>query len=201
MDPRTSRSEDALRTAILELASRKPTGEITVAELVREAGVSRKTFYNHAATSSELLNRTLLAELDEVRRGMDADLGSPGTELEPVVRRRLGEILQHVRARRAIYTRGENGTISPELYRLLSDHFTAAIHHSIDESARRVPILDGYSDDLHRAASVDMYTGYIAHAYAGVIQAWLGHPETDEVDFVLDVVISALPPWMLERAE
>lgn len=201
MDPRSSRTEDALRDAILVLAARKPTGEITVAELVQEAGVSRKTFYNHAATSSELLNRTLLAELDEVRKGMDADLGSPGTELLAVVRRRLGEILQHVRTRRAIYTRGENGTISPELYRLLSDHFYAAIHHSIDESARRVPVLDGFSDVFHRAASVDMYAAYIAHAYAGVIQAWLGHPETDEVEFVLDLVVSALPTWMLERAK
>jgi hypothetical protein len=36
-------------------------------------------------------------------------------------------------------------------------------------------------------------------AYAAVIQTWLQHPEADQVEFVLDLIVSALPEWMTVR--
>ncbi|MDF2442520.1 MAG: hypothetical protein JWR01_723 [Subtercola sp.] len=199
-DPRSERSAARLREAVLQLAGTQPASSISVTALVGAAGVSRKTFYNHALTPAELLARTLTAELDEARDRAERELTMSSTDLESAVRHRLRAILTAVDARRAIYLQGGNG-LSPELYQLLSDHFAAAVEQSIVALHRTPPALRGFDDEPHRRAALDLYSSFVAHAYAGAIQAWLQHPETAEVDFLLDLIVSALPGWMLNRRE
>ncbi|RFA10229.1 hypothetical protein B7R54_14195 [Subtercola boreus] len=197
-DPRSERSAARLREAVLRLASTRPASSISVTALVGAAGVSRKTFYNHAATPAQLLARTLTAELDEARDRAEQELTMSSADLERAVRHRLRAILSAVDARRQIYLQGGGG-LSPELYQLLSDHFAAAVEQSIVALHRTPPRLRGFDDEPHRGAALAMYSSFVAHAYAGAIQSWLQHPETPEVDFLLDLIVSALPVWMLSR--
>lgn len=46
-DPRNAKTEAAIKGALLRLMQKKPSAQVGVAELAREAGVSRSTFYNH----------------------------------------------------------------------------------------------------------------------------------------------------------
>ena len=43
----TTRTEDAVKQALLKLLARKPLSEVSVSELCREAHISRSTFYEH----------------------------------------------------------------------------------------------------------------------------------------------------------
>jgi AcrR family transcriptional regulator len=200
MDPRAARSGAALRDAVLALAGKAPPAAISVTDLVKAAGVSRKTFYNHAATPGELLAQVLTGELDIARDTAEDEFSMTSSDLRGAVRNRLGAILTHIGDRRDVYFPTPGGIIPPELYQLLTNHFRAAVRESIRSANRVAPGVPGFDDPEHRAVSVEMYSSYVAHAYAGAIQSWLQHPETGEVDFVLDLILTALPSWMVERA-
>jgi AcrR family transcriptional regulator len=199
VDPRSARSAQALAAAVVELASTQEVTTISITELCRRAGVTRRTFYNHAQTPVELLRRVLTDELDQVRSHHMKDLATQNDhDLSRIVRISLTDIITHVRAHRRIYRQSDTGRIHPELYQLLSDHFRHAVRETINTSARQIPELPGY-DLSHREAAAELYSAYVAHAYAGVIEASLGHPATDETEFIVDLIISALPPWMLVK--
>lgn len=199
VDPRAARSLTALREAVLDLASRQEPSAILVTDLVKAAGVSRKTFYNHATSPIDLLRQALTDELDAARDHAESLFPMAADDLAAAVRTRLGGILRHVSNRRAVYLSPSGDGLSPELFQLLSTRFQAAVETSIAESYRVAPVVPGFDDEAHRAVAVEMYASFVGHAYAGAIQAWLQHPETDEVEFVLDLIVSALPPWMTVR--
>ena len=54
IDPRFVRSRALLAAAVLELASERPIGEVTVAEVATRAQVNRSTFYQHASSPAAL---------------------------------------------------------------------------------------------------------------------------------------------------
>jgi len=210
MDPRTARSAEALRAAILELAERHPLGDITVDRIVEAAGVSRKTFYNHVGNPTELLTAALTVELDQVRRRMDAGLRCDTVDLGSLSRARLGEIIDHILLRRRIYQQPD-GRIHPVLYRMLSDHFHAAISHSIAQSVRQVPEGGGAQGGAaqgggaqgaveEQRAVEDIHAGFVAHAYAGAIDTWLPRSEAIDRDALVEIIIGSLPEWMTTRA-
>ncbi|GAA4672418.1 TetR/AcrR family transcriptional regulator [Frondihabitans cladoniiphilus] len=199
VDPRTQRSVAALREAVLALAAQQEPSAILVTDLVKAAGVSRKTFYNHAVTPVELLIRVLTDELDAARDRAEAQFSMAADDLASAVRRRLTGILQHVSDRRAVYLSPAGDRLSPELFQMLSSRFRNAVELSIAESYRVAPVVSGFDDAAHRAAAIEMSASFVGHAYAGAIQAWLQHPEVGEVDFVLDLIWAALPAWMTER--
>ena len=49
-----TRTEEAVKGALVALLARKPLAEVTVAELAREAGVSRSTFYEHFGNTADV---------------------------------------------------------------------------------------------------------------------------------------------------
>lgn len=55
-DARAQKSAQALRTAFLALIERKALDEITIRDIVTEAGVHTATFYRHHATKEALLD-------------------------------------------------------------------------------------------------------------------------------------------------
>lgn len=196
-DPRSVRSHAALSRAILELAAQQPVTEVTITALCQQAGVTRRTFYNHAASPIELLKQALTAELDQVGAQMRAETALPDVDLSVAVRHSLGAIIEHVHRHRSIYRDVATGRIHPELYVLLSEHFYHAVRQSIATSVRQIPAIDDIRPGSARyAAAADLHASYIAHAYAGVTQTALNNPDVT-TDFVLDIVVSALPDWML----
>ena len=53
-DQRTAKTKRAIKSAMLRLMERMPGAQVSVAELAREAGVSRSSFYNHYTGVHEL---------------------------------------------------------------------------------------------------------------------------------------------------
>lgn len=56
IDRRTIKTKRAMHNALVELASMKPIGRITVKELTEKADVNRKTFYSHYTSIEDVLN-------------------------------------------------------------------------------------------------------------------------------------------------
>jgi AcrR family transcriptional regulator len=55
-DPRTVRTREALRDALLRLLERKPLDQITIREIVAHANISYVTFFRHHPTKEALLH-------------------------------------------------------------------------------------------------------------------------------------------------
>lgn len=53
-DQRKEKTQRAIKSALLRLMERGPSARVSVAELAREAGVSRSSFYNHYAGVHEV---------------------------------------------------------------------------------------------------------------------------------------------------
>ena len=55
MDARARRSRESLRRAVIALSGRMPIATVTASAICLEAGVTRDTFYRHAANPEDLL--------------------------------------------------------------------------------------------------------------------------------------------------
>src|SRR6185436_9727551 len=85
-DPRITRTEQALRHAIVQLATERRVSQITVADLAERAGVTRATFYNRYGSPLELLLQVLCADLERGHRQEDARRAEGGYPPEQMLR-------------------------------------------------------------------------------------------------------------------
>jgi AcrR family transcriptional regulator len=65
-DARMVRTDKALRHAMLVLLERKPFDQITIRDIVAEAGVHYATFFRHHATKEALLDHVAADQIDEL---------------------------------------------------------------------------------------------------------------------------------------
>jgi AcrR family transcriptional regulator len=67
VDARQRKTRAKLAAVILRLAAERPASELTVSEITVAAEINRSTFYQHAASPMDLLERVLREELDSIR--------------------------------------------------------------------------------------------------------------------------------------
>lgn len=77
-DRRARRSRAAMMTAFERLAMERPVSRITVSALASEAGVDRKTFYQHFGSMDDLLEERSRELVDEVLDAVEAARGGEG---------------------------------------------------------------------------------------------------------------------------
>ncbi len=109
-DPRASRSHDALIDAAARLVEHMDVADISVTELVAEAGVSRPTFYQYFADVPAVAAAASARLIDEVFARADARYGACGRP--EFVRGVIDEIVAEMGGRRAFYQRVLGGPSS-----------------------------------------------------------------------------------------
>jgi AcrR family transcriptional regulator len=190
MDPRQRRSRAQLHATILRLATDKPVTELSVTEVAEAAGVHRSTFYQHATSPAALLEDALLADLDELRTGLEPD----GAERDIVttVGAVTEGVLRHVERYLAIYRRGlgaESGEAS--LHPMLSRHFRDSGRQLLDRPDVRIDVqVPGFG----AAAVADGATRFIADGTVGLLEGWVQQPAPD-VEGFLRLYAGLLPLW------
>ncbi|MBN7794520.1 hypothetical protein JF531_12745 [Microbacterium esteraromaticum] len=179
MDARVRRSRDALRAAVLEAAAVTPIAQLTVSQICQSAGVTRDTFYRHAAAPAELLADALEAELEPILADM------PATRVLDESERAL---LTHIQQRAAVY----RGAMQPLL--------AAPIRFALDAALRRGLRLwlQLHPDIVPDAIAADPAALRIAIAYSaagtvGAIEEWL--PDGGDPDRAAEMILAASPQW------
>ncbi|MFJ5833607.1 TetR/AcrR family transcriptional regulator [Streptomyces sp. NPDC093089] len=154
-DPRTARTRAKLRQALLEECAHRPLGEVSVAALVRRAGVGRATFYLHYADLEAL---AVDACADIVRDGVDALhawRGSPDPSTPPPPLPAFFERLaMHGGLYRELLRPGGGGPLGQVL------------HQDLRARSRTERALAG-------APEPDLVASAVAAAFAGVLADWL----------------------------
>ncbi|MEV8358408.1 TetR-like C-terminal domain-containing protein [Microbacterium sp. NPDC076895] len=194
-DPRAARVAGRLRRVVLDLAEERPIAEIGVAEISRLAGISRSTFYKHAASPARLLKSVLTEELLHIANTVQTRLRSGEGDLRALTRDGLGAVLDHVRAHEQIYRLALSETGSPELHRLLADHFRQSVLLVFQLSHLQAPPLPRTSPEPDD--TWELFAAFVGGAYAEVITVWLREPTPRTPESVIDILLAALPAWML----
>jgi AcrR family transcriptional regulator len=163
-DPRILRSRRTLEASLLTLIEQQDLTTLSIADVTREAGLSRSTFYDHYADLHELAEsagteifEALLAETP-VFALFDGQ-GNP-----------LDALFDHVLSHRRLYTAllGPYGSARVMVY--LQRRMTIAVHVNRTRSQGE----SGTHRDDPLEAPLDVVASFAAGALLGVLIDWLG---------------------------
>ena len=116
-DLRFVRTEDAIRSAFMELVSEQPVGSITASAVCRRAGISRNAFYLHHSGIAELYAAMIGELLEDVRTECLASSEravSTGTTDKAFSSALVGAIARHEKLLRALLP-ADDGTLAARL--------------------------------------------------------------------------------------
>jgi AcrR family transcriptional regulator len=112
LDARMVRTQQALRTAFLALIERKSLDNVSIRDIVAEAGIGYATYFRHYASKAELLEAVVADEIHDL-----IDLALPALKPGDTLPSSLA-LFQHVDEHRALWsallTGGAAGTIREE---------------------------------------------------------------------------------------
>ncbi len=171
-DPRSLRSQDALRQSLLRLIEVQALDKITLRDIATEAGVSYPTFFNHYESKDDLFQDIARKEILELlTKGFQKDLGSP--EWRP------GEgICAYVSERRSLWrtllTAGASEAMRSEFIRIGRD-------------------MANGRPSLGHGFPIDVVSGVVASGIFEIVSWWLGqgadHPMQATADMLETLVI------------
>jgi AcrR family transcriptional regulator len=154
-DPRTARTRAKLRQALLDECADRPLAEVSVAALVRRAGVGRATFYLHYADLEAL---AVDACADVVREAVDALHAWRGTPdpatPPPALPDFFARLAPHAALYRELLRPGGSGPLGQVL------------HQDLRARSRTERALAG-------APEPDLVASAVAATFAGVLADWL----------------------------
>lgn len=131
-DRRTRRTEQAIKTAFLDLIQQKKLDQITISELAEKADINRKTFYNHYQDIYQVLGAieddyaNLVIDLLE-KSETSKDLINP----EPFFNQLSQEIESNKDQYLLILTSGEQVRLSKKIKIKLKQHLANSNYHQI----------------------------------------------------------------------
>lgn len=192
-DPRYVRVRASLVAALLELAAEVPPEEIPVSQLAAVAGVSRTTFYSHAASPTQLLAETLVAELRPDLEVLAERMSESGADYLALWRKIYLVLLGHVERHRVIYET-LLATNSLAMYSLLG-YLEEVAGRYVDAVSEH--FADGTVSRLWRTMAVQQQV----HNILAMITAWLQTELEDPPEVVLQTYLTLAPPWQLARPD
>ncbi|MEY9965162.1 AcrR family transcriptional regulator [Streptacidiphilus sp. MAP12-16] len=154
-DPRTARTRAALRRALLEECAERPLEDLTVAALVRRAGLGRATFYLHYPDLQALAVDACAEVVRDAVDALHAWRGAPDPAAPPpALAAFLADITPHAPLYRALLRPGGSGPLGELL------------HQELRERSRAERALVG-------APAPELVASAVAAAFAGVLADWL----------------------------
>jgi AcrR family transcriptional regulator len=162
-DPRSIRTRDLLRNALIQLAAEKSFASLTILDVTRQAGLNRTTFYLHYSGLHELLEdcaRTLFSQMREkIYANRISETASDNAALVPFV----ASVFRHLEQHEAFY-RAMLGRQGDPLFRGL---FQELLSELIFE-----PIAKRNSDDGVNLP-LEMTIRFFSSGFTGIAAWWL----------------------------
>jgi AcrR family transcriptional regulator len=186
-DPRSIRTCDLLRDALMKLAAKKNFVSLTIQDLTRLAGLNRTTFYLHYSGLHELLEdctRALFSQMrTEIYANKISDFHQGSTTLVPFVESVFCHLEQHEKFYRAML--GKRGD---PLFRVL---FQELLSELIFE-----PITDRHPCDDSNP-QLEMTLRFFSAGFTGVAAWWLEKGKPISVEQAsLQIARDILPDYL-----
>ncbi|MCZ7457706.1 TetR/AcrR family transcriptional regulator [Streptomyces sp. WMMC940] len=154
-DPRADRTRARLRAALLDECRERPLAEVSVAGLVRRAGLGRATFYLHYPDLDALAVDACAEIVRDAVEALHAWRGVPDPEdPPPALAGFFSGVVPHTPLYRALLREGGGGPLGDLL------------HRELRERSRRERELVG-------APAPDLVASAVASAFTGLLADWL----------------------------
>lgn len=193
----TNPAQARLRSTVLRLATAKSIDAISVAELCRDARVTRETFYQYAKSPAAFLATVMDEEL-ETFEALAPGLAEHATGSATVMDGPTLELLEHVHRNEAIY----RAACLPRLNAELRNVLIGRVAHLLREYADRYPqVLPAVDGKIVTATEVDFLVGFAASGVVGAIESAIGTGLLDDIPRAAALVFATSAPWWLGRDE
>jgi AcrR family transcriptional regulator len=182
-DPRVARTRQAILDAVESLAAGDEP--ITVAAIVRTAGIGRSSFYTHFAGIDELAVTVL--------SGVFQAIGLEDVEL------RRHRIVSGAEAARVAQVRLVNHLVQHRvLYAsMLALPFTSAVFtQAVEGYAAQVRATIALLPQIPHGLSADAVAIYTASGSLGLLAHWIRSDNPVPADVLVDQLMSLLPVWL-----
>jgi AcrR family transcriptional regulator len=184
IDPRITRTAQACKAAIVELAAERPISQVTIADLAIRAGVTRATFYNHFTDPLALLIQVLLADLEHAHGREEERRVEGGYSAAEMLRLSIADVADHIERFEAVYRLAVDDPADGGVYEALVHHFA---EYAVAFLARcKHPDLPD--------ANHDVIAQFMAYGFAGAIKAWLSGDSVKKDDLIYAAAACA-PVW------
>jgi AcrR family transcriptional regulator len=184
IDPRVTRTAQACKAAIVELAAERPISQVTIADLATRAGVTRATFYNHFTDPLALLIQVLLADLEHVHR-LDEERRVEGRYSAPdMLNLSIADVADHIERFEAVYRLALDDPADGGVYEALVHHF-AEYAMAFLARCKHPDLPDGNHDVIAQ---------FMAYGFAGAIKAWLSGDSVKKDDLI-HAAAACAPVW------
>jgi len=185
-DPRAERTRQLIFTATRSLMA-DPTASVSVADIVRTAGISRSSFYAHFASldilAAELL-RVQFAQISADGLNLRGDDPSEGRSAARVGYARLvGHMLENF----PLYSSVAELPLTRSAFDQIVDAYASRMLQSVFEGEVVPPQVDA-----------ELVTTYVAGGALTLISAWMrGHIDVSD-DELVDQLVTLLPEWLID---
>ncbi|WP_030609633.1 TetR/AcrR family transcriptional regulator [Streptomyces fulvoviolaceus] len=184
----------------MELASERPIGEVSVADVARRAGVTRTTVYNHAPTPVELLCLFLGEEIDEIT---NAFIETVEGTVEPDIRAAVSEsargLFRHVARHSRIYEQAQTTRFDPVIGDVLGQHFEVGLRAHVTSHPEIIPGYAELADDpAALALATDIHVAFSAQGAVGAVGAWLRRPPPRDIEAGAVAIMHSTPEWWFQ---
>jgi AcrR family transcriptional regulator len=183
-DPRAVRSRERMQEALMRMLAREELSSIGVAELCREAGVHRTTFYGHYESIGELAADTFAAIITAAA----AASPQPGDSVEQISRAYLEaaeNVLAAVAHDRYAIRSLLDSSMSLDFRGRLREHFLVHASSAIDAMRAYNPTLPD---------NTDVGAAFVAGGIVSVIELW-AHTESDDAAQFAARMYRSMPSW------
>ncbi|MBU9711208.1 TetR/AcrR family transcriptional regulator [Evansella tamaricis] len=176
-DLRVIKTKNSLETAMMELLRDKPLEKITVTDLCKRSGITRKTFYLHYENVPKYFEEFVCQLLDEMEESLQkaTEHHLQSEKLEP----QMIHIFEHVYRNKEFYQFIFNSQSTFTYYELFFERIRSIFLHSIESTAEH--------DELTRYE-----IAYHSNAILGIIYEWYQEGFQKSVDEMNHLLIKIL---------
>lgn len=200
MDARIERTNQALGSAILRLASEQHVDSLSVSQVAAAANIHRATFYDHAKNPAQLLARVIREELADLRATYLTPAYVREHSVQEAIRENTVAVASVVWSHKAIFRHliDEPGLTTSQ--HLLAPHFEETVIELLADKSWVLP--DGVSDPrVSRADFINGTARYLAAGSAAVVEVWLETapvttPQGNDPERYYLLVEPLLPRWL-----
>lgn len=161
-DPRILRSTAALRAALLQLMAQKPFHDVTITDIVKQAGYNRGTFYANYGTKEELLNDMIEDKIQDLLHAFRAPYEKIDAFYPHELHAHSVMIFDHVARNADFYTVLTHSEVLP------------ALREKILVSLKQIIMEDLHCESYEREViDTELMVIYSLHALLGLIFHWI----------------------------
>lgn len=177
-DLRVIKTKQSIQRAFIELLKDKPLEKITVADLCRQSGITRKTFYLHYENVPKYFEEfieLLLVDLEQAMQKSSSYITEKNYQLEP----QMIHLFEHVYNHKDFYQFIFSSNSNIAYYKLFFERIKAFVKSSMQSKE----LLD---------EPTEFIDSFLANAILGVILEWYNEGFQKSIDEMNNILLKLL---------